>query len=111
MELLTPKHWKDYELLDCGDFEKLERFGQFITIRPEPQAVWKKVHSYSEWEKKAHIKFVPRSSSSGDWKVLKKMPEQNRSEIINKIEEILSIWIEKGTSWTMNQINCKKKIN
>ncbi len=76
MELLTPTHWKDYELLDCGDFEKLERFGKFITIRPEPQAVWKKVYPNSEWEKQAHVKFVPKSSSSGDWKMLKKMPEQ-----------------------------------
>lgn len=76
MELLTPTHWKDYELLDCGDFEKLERFGKFITIRPEPQAVWKKVYSNSEWEKQAHVRFVPKSSSSGDWKMLKKMPEQ-----------------------------------
>ncbi len=76
MELLTPTHWKDYELLDCGDFEKLERFGKFITIRPEPQAVWKKVYSNNEWEKQAHVKFVPKSSSSGDWKMLKKMPEQ-----------------------------------
>ncbi len=76
MELLTPTHWKDYELLDCGNFEKLERFGKFITIRPEPQAVWKKVYSDSEWEKQAHVKFVPKSSSSGDWKMLKKMPEQ-----------------------------------
>jgi 23S rRNA (cytosine1962-C5)-methyltransferase len=76
MELLTPTHWKDYELLDCGDFEKLERFGKFITIRPEPQAVWKKAYPESEWEKQAHVKFVPKSSSSGDWKMLKKMPEQ-----------------------------------
>lgn len=76
MQLLTPTHWKDYELLDCGDFEKLERFGKFITIRPEPQAVWKKVYANSEWEKQAHVKFVPKSSSSGDWKMLKKMPEQ-----------------------------------
>ena len=42
MQLLTPTHWQDYELIDCGDFEKLERFGKYITIRPEPQAVWKK---------------------------------------------------------------------
>lgn len=76
MELLSPAHWEDYELLDCGDFEKLERFGKFITIRPEPQAVWKKIYSNSEWEKQAHVKFVPKSSSSGDWKMLKKMPEQ-----------------------------------
>lgn len=76
MQLLTPTHWQDYELLDCGDFEKLERFGKFITIRPEPQAVWKKIYAYSEWEKLAHVKFIPKSSSSGEWKMLKKMPEQ-----------------------------------
>jgi 23S rRNA (cytosine1962-C5)-methyltransferase len=76
MQLLTPLHWQDYELIDCGDFEKLERFGNYITIRPEPQAVWKKRYAYSEWEKLAHVKFVPKSSSSGDWKSLKKMPDQ-----------------------------------
>ena len=51
IELLSPSHWKDYELLDCGDFEKLERFGELILIRPEPQAVWAKALSESEWEK------------------------------------------------------------
>ena len=76
MQLLTPLHWQDYELIDCGDFEKLERFGNYITIRPEPQAVWKKRYAYSEWEKLAHVKFVPKSSSSGDWKSFKKMPDQ-----------------------------------
>ena len=76
MQLLTPTHFSDYELLDCGDFEKLERFGKYITIRPEPQAVWPKVYSENEWEKTAHVKFVPRSSSSGDWKRMKQMPDQ-----------------------------------
>ncbi len=76
MELLSPQHWKDYELIDCGNFEKLERFGDYITIRPEPQAVWPKVFSEAEWTKQAHVKFVPLSSSKGEWKTLKKMPEQ-----------------------------------
>jgi 23S rRNA (cytosine1962-C5)-methyltransferase len=76
MELLSPKNWKDYELLDCGDFEKLERFGKYITIRPEPQAVWPKIYSKADWEKQASVRFVPRSSSSGDWKKLKQMPDQ-----------------------------------
>lgn len=76
MELLKPQNWIDYELIDCGEFEKLERFGKYITIRPEPQAVWAKVYSNSEWEKMAHVKFVPRSSSSGDWKKFKQMPDQ-----------------------------------
>jgi 23S rRNA (cytosine1962-C5)-methyltransferase len=76
MELLSPENWKDYELIDCGDFEKLERFGKYITIRPEPQAVWPKIYSKSDWDKQAHVKFVPRSSSSGDWKKFKQMPDQ-----------------------------------
>lgn len=76
MELLSPKHWKDYELLDCGNFEKLERFGDYVTIRPEPQALWPKVLSDAEWTKRAHVKFVPISSSKGEWKTMKKMPEQ-----------------------------------
>ncbi len=76
MQLLTPQNFKDYELIDVGGFEKLERFGQYITIRPEPQAVWDKTLSNSEWEKRAHIKFISRSSSSGEWKKLKQMPDQ-----------------------------------
>lgn len=76
MQLLTPTDFQDYELMDCGDFEKLERFGKYITIRPEPQAVWSKIYSNIEWEKVAHVKFIPRSSSSGDWKKLKQMPDQ-----------------------------------
>lgn len=76
MQLLTPQNFKDYELIDVGNFEKLERFGQYITIRPEPQAVWDKALSNNEWEKRAHIKFVSRSSSSGEWKKFKQMPDQ-----------------------------------
>ena len=39
-EQLTPD-FGDYELLDTGDFEKLERFGRYVTRRPEPQAIWR----------------------------------------------------------------------
>lgn len=76
MQLLSPQHFTDYELIDVGHFEKLERFGQYITIRPEPQAVWDKTLSNAEWEKLAHVKFISRSSSSGEWKKLKPMPDQ-----------------------------------
>ncbi|MCB0410625.1 MAG: class I SAM-dependent methyltransferase [Flavobacteriales bacterium] len=76
MELLCPDNWDQYELLDVGDFEKLERFGNYITIRPEPQAVWPRKWSEKEWLQKANVKFVPKSSSSGNWQMLKKMPEQ-----------------------------------
>lgn len=90
MQLLSPTHFSDYELIDCGDFEKLERFGKYITIRPEPQAVWAKVLGNAEWEKQAHVRFVPRSSSSGDWKKLKQMPDQwEINYTLNKKETIV----------------------
>jgi 23S rRNA (cytosine1962-C5)-methyltransferase len=72
----TPSQFADYQLLDSGNFWKLERFGSYITIRPEPQAVWDPSQSMGEWEKQAHVKFTPKSSSSGDWKKLKNMPDQ-----------------------------------
>ncbi|WP_423149136.1 class I SAM-dependent methyltransferase [Rubrolithibacter danxiaensis] len=67
IQLLTPQNWKDYELIDCGDFEKLERFGNVILIRPEPQAVWNKSLAEAEWQKLHHIKFKGRSATSGEW--------------------------------------------
>jgi 23S rRNA (cytosine1962-C5)-methyltransferase len=76
MLLLAPERWKDYELLDSGDFEKLERFGNLVTIRPEPQAVWDKTVSDREWQQQAHVKFVPRSSSSGEWQRQKNVPDR-----------------------------------
>lgn len=77
IQLLTPSHWKDYELLDCGDFEKLERFGNLVLSRPEPQAVWKKVLSPQEWKKKTHIVFKGRSATTGEWiKTDKNIPER-----------------------------------
>lgn len=77
IHLLTPKHWKDYELIDCGDFEKLERFGNLILSRPEPQAVWKKILSPQEWKKKTHINFKGRSATSGEWiKADKNVPDR-----------------------------------
>ncbi|REJ80815.1 MAG: oxidoreductase [Bacteroidetes bacterium] len=76
MHLLSPDGFDDYELIDCGNFLKLERFGKYVTIRPEPQAVWDPVLSEKEWNKTAHVRFVPRSSSSGDWKKLREMPDR-----------------------------------
>jgi 23S rRNA (cytosine1962-C5)-methyltransferase len=87
IELLSPSHWKDYELLDCGDFEKLERFGEVILIRPEPQAVWAKALAESEWEKLHHIRFKGRSATSGEW-VKKNAKSPDRWNITYKNEDI-----------------------
>lgn len=67
MKLVSPQHWKDYELIDCGNFQKLERFGKYTLIRPEPQAVWDKVMTDKEWKQLADGTFDQKGSSSGEW--------------------------------------------
>lgn len=83
MELLTPQHWKDYELIDSGDYEKLERFGKYIIRRPEPQAVWRKSLSETEWESSADATFkrekgkvAQDGNDKGVWIQKKGMPDQ-----------------------------------
>jgi 23S rRNA (cytosine1962-C5)-methyltransferase len=84
MILDPPITMPDYELIDCGDFEKLERFGDYYLIRPESQAIWKKRMEDKEWLELAHAKFKREqqktSYRSGDpgnggWTFNKKMPE------------------------------------
>ena len=58
------KDWKDYELLDSGCGEKLERFGQIITVRPEPKALWYRSMSEAEWRRLAHFSFKLASAQN-----------------------------------------------
>ena len=43
-------NWKDYELLDCGGGEKLERWGKYTLIRPDPQAIWNTPRLHPGWK-------------------------------------------------------------
>jgi 23S rRNA (cytosine1962-C5)-methyltransferase len=83
MKLFCTQSWHDYELIDSGNFQKLERFGQFILIRPEPKAIWDNALSYAEWKKMASAEFKKiRNSDPGDkeeqgeWFKKKGMPDQ-----------------------------------
>ena len=75
--------WKDYELLDSGAGEKLERFGAYVLARPEPKALWDKSLPKAEWRRLAHTTFTPGAGfgkagkeDSGTWNRLKKMDDQ-----------------------------------
>lgn len=76
--LHTPIEWNDYELIDCGDFEKLERFGDFILARPEPQALWRKSMSDKEWHEAADATFRrdKKAEDRGEWSLKRGMKEQ-----------------------------------
>ncbi len=73
---LTP-NIPDYELLDTGEGEKLERFGGYVVRRPEPQAIWRKSLKESEWLK-ADASFLRDSKSEerGEWKLKPQMPSR-----------------------------------
>ena len=73
----TP-HFADYELLDSGDFEKLERFGRYVTRRPEPQAVWHRTLSEEEWQRRADASFLrdARSDERGEWRLKPNVPSR-----------------------------------
>jgi 23S rRNA (cytosine1962-C5)-methyltransferase len=122
MNLYTPENWKDYELLDCGDLEKLERFGDLVLRRPEPQALWKKQWSEQEWNKLAHVKFVQKGSHSGEWK--KNKPVSDKWNIEYKHEALrikfnlsltsfkhVGIFPEQALNWDFifNSVNALKE--
>ncbi len=67
--ILITKSSSDYELLDSGEGEKLERFGEVILSRPDPQALWKRLLPKSEWDK-AHASFS-REGQNGTWNIQK----------------------------------------
>ena len=66
--------WKDYELLDCSDGERLERWGDVILIRPDPQVIWKTPKKHPMW-KKANARYLRSSTGGGHWEVLRKTPD------------------------------------
>lgn len=86
MNLFTAENWKDYELLDCGDLEKLERFGNVVLRRPEPQALWQKQLSEQEWNKLADVKFIQKGSHAGEWK--KNKPVSEKWQIAYKHQDL-----------------------
>jgi len=83
LKLLHPAAWKDYELIDSGEGQKLERFGKYTLIRPEPQAIWTSVLSEKEWSRLADARFDREQKDKfrfsdevkGGWTRNKGMPE------------------------------------
>jgi 23S rRNA (cytosine1962-C5)-methyltransferase len=92
METLMPQ-WAEYELRDSGDGRKLERFGEYTLIRPEPQAKWKAKLGPARWDA-ADGEFVKeRAGRPGEWKFRKAIParwEMHRNE--------LRFWVQPAQS-------------
>ena len=67
-------NWKDYEILDMANGEKLERWRNVVLIRPDPQIIWKNKSFPEKWNK-ANARYNRSSSGGGAWKYNSKVPE------------------------------------
>jgi 23S rRNA (cytosine1962-C5)-methyltransferase len=86
--LLSTPAWEDYELLDSGQGARLERYGPYVFVRPEHQAVWQRALPSGRWDA-AHAVFQPTGEESGGrWQVNKpvKTPWQMRYRLAEQAE-------------------------
>ncbi len=90
LTILTTEPSRGYELLDSGDGEKLERFGEFVLRRPDPQALWLKNLPEREWQN-AHGSFR-RDGMKGDWILKPGLPERWQIELSG-----LNFWIHPSS--------------
>ena len=67
-------NWKDYEILDMADGEKLERWNNIYLVRPDPQIIWKEKSKPALW-KKANAHYHRSKSGGGEWEYIKNVPK------------------------------------
>ena len=70
----TAQHWTDYKVLDASSGEKLERWGKYVLVRPDPQVIWKTPKEKSGWTQ-YNARYHRSSSGGGSWEI-RKLPEQ-----------------------------------
>lgn len=88
MQILKIQKSSDYELIDSGEGEKLERFGKVVLRRPDPQALWKRRKSDDEWKNMANGYFT-REAEQGKWVIDKSIPDRWEIEFGG-----LKVWIK-----------------
>lgn len=74
LQFLTPDSWTDYELLDSGGGAKLERFGPYRFVRPEPQAFWSRGRPESDWSRADGVFTPGNDEESGGWEFQNAVP-------------------------------------
>lgn len=66
--------WRDYELIDTSDGERLERWGDIILIRPDPEIIWKTEKKHPLW-RNAHARYQRSKTGGGAWQTYKPIPD------------------------------------
>ncbi len=65
----TADHWKDYEVYDTSNGEKLERWGNYTLVRPDPQVIWNTPHEHIGWKKK-NGHYHRSTKGGGEWEFI-----------------------------------------
>lgn len=98
-------NWVDYELIDASCGERLERWGDIILIRPDPQIIWNTKRVNPLW-KQAHAKYHRSNSGGGQWQVFKKIPAQwslKYRDLVFNVKPMgfkhTGIFPEQATNW------------
>ena len=106
-------HWKDYELIDCGRGERLERWGDQILVRPDPQAIWNTPRTNRGW-KVNNGRYARSNTGGGQWQN-KSMPERwtiNYGNLVFNIKPMnfkhTGIFPEQAANWDFAQEQIRK---
>ncbi len=98
-------NWVDYELIDCSNGERLERWGDVILIRPDPQIIWNTKRENPLW-RKAHARYHRSNSGGGQWQVYKKIPDSwslRYRDLVFNVKPMgfkhTGIFPEQATNW------------
>ena len=98
-------NWKDYELIDTSAGERLERWGNVILIRPDPQIIWDTPKSNPMW-REANARYLRSQTGGGNWQELKKVPSMwkiNYGELTFQLKTMgfkhTGIFPEQAVNW------------
>ena len=101
--------WIDYELIDTSSGERLERWGDIILIRPDPQIIWNTEKKNPLW-RKAHAKYHRSNQGGGQWQVFKKIPDSwslKYRDLVFNVKPMgfkhTGIFPEQSVNWSLMQ--------
>ena len=102
----TAKDWQEYQVIDTGNGEKLEKWGKFILLRPDPQIIWNTDKDLTKYKIDAY--YHRTENKSGEWKFYSKLPQSwiiNWREYKFKVQPMsfkhLGLFPEQAVNWDM----------
>ena len=116
--MLTPNNFKDYELLDASNGEKLERWGKYILLRPDPTVIWDNGNLLEKYKEKIDAIYYRSNKGGGHWENLRKIPSTwtiKYQDLTFNIKQMgfkhTGIFPEQAVNWEymMNKIEDAKR--